>query len=57
MQSKTTYQFSKYSKSFLIDDFLGEQAKNRTDCKAAYNDRVDEITKCLSDLVRKLNEE
>ena len=40
-----------------IDEFLTEQQKNRADCKAAYNERVDDITKCLSDLVSRLSEE
>ena len=41
----------------MIDEFLTEQQKNRADCKQIYNEKVDDITKCLSDLVKRLQEE
>jgi hypothetical protein len=40
-----------------IDEFLLEQQKNRVECKGTYNERVDEITNCLSALVKRLEEE
>jgi hypothetical protein len=57
MQQKSTYTYSKTQKAMPIDEFLLEQQKNRVECKGTYNERVDEITACLSALVKRLEEE